>query len=193
MIVVDGESQDQTRDLAADHVDQLLISTPGRAKQMNYGAQHANGEILWFLHADSQPPANADQLIQRALAEQHMVWGRFNVRLSGKQWMFRVIATLMNWRSAITGIATGDQGIFIRRSWFEQIGAYPNIALMEDIALSQKLRKHHRPICLRAKISTSSRRWEQHGTISTILTMWRLRWAYFMGADPDKLAELYNP
>jgi len=191
LIVVDGGSQDQTAVLAEPLADQVITSPRGRAAQMNAGARQACGAILWFLHADSLPPPDAAGLIRAALSDPNRHWGRFDVRLSGRQPALRIVETLMNHRSCCTGIATGDQGIFIRRALFEQIGGYPPIALMEDIALSRLLKRHGRPVCLRQRLHTSSRRWERHGIIQTILLMWRLRLAYFLGADPNRLARSY--
>jgi hypothetical protein len=138
------------------------------------------------------PPPDAAGLIRTALSDPNRHWGRFDVRLSGRQPALRMVETLMNHRSCLTGIATGDQGIFVRRTLFEQIGGYPPIALMEDIALSRLLKRHGRPVCVRQRLETSSRRWEREGILQTILLMWRLRLAYFLGADPNRLARSYD-
>ena len=191
LIVVDGGSRDQTVALAEPLADRGILSSKGRASQMNVGVQHASNPILWFLHVDSQPPPAAANLIRAALSDPRRHWGRFDVRLSGCRSGLRVVETLMNVRSRITGIATGDQGIFVRREQFEQIGGYPPIALMEDIALSRLLKRHSWPVCLRQPLITSSRRWERDGIARTILLMWRLRLAYFLGADPERLARIY--
>ena len=191
LIIADGGSVDQTVALAEPLADRVVAAPKGRAAQMNAGAASARSEILWFLHADSLPPDNAIALIQTALADPNRDWGRFDVRLSGPHPALRMVETLMNGRSRLTGIATGDQGIFVRRAIFEQIGGYPLIALMEDIALSQLLKRHSPPVCLRQPLITSSRRWERGGVFRTILLMWRLRLAYFFGADPDQLARIY--
>ncbi|HRX72226.1 MAG: TIGR04283 family arsenosugar biosynthesis glycosyltransferase [Gammaproteobacteria bacterium] len=191
LIVADGGSRDRTAALAKPLVDQVIMSARGRAAQMNAGASKAQGDILWFLHADSLPPPDALDLIHASLSDPHRCWGRFDVRLSGRHPALRVVETLMNIRSRLTGIATGDQGIFVRRTLFEQIGGYPSIALMEDIALSRLLKRHGRPVCLRQPLQTSSRRWERDGIARTILLMWQLRLAYFFGADPDRLARSY--
>jgi len=191
LIVVDGGSHDHSVALAGPLADMVIISPPGRATQMNAGAQCAHGAILWFLHVDSLPPPNAADLIRMALAHPQHNWGRFDVRLSGSQPLLRCVETLMNVRSRLTGIATGDQGIFVHRSLFEKIGGYPPLALMEDIALSRILKRHSRPACLNQRLLTSSRRWEQGGILRTILLMWRLRLAYFFGADPNALARTY--
>jgi rSAM/selenodomain-associated transferase 2 len=191
LIIVDGGSRDQTVALAEPLADRVIISSKGRAAQMNVGAQHASNAILWFLHADSQPPPAAVNLISAALSDPRRHWGRFDVRLSGRQPGLRVVEALMNVRSRLTGIATGDQGIFVRRELFEQIGGYPPIALMEDIALSRSLKRFSRPVCLRQPLITSSRRWERDGIAHTILLMWRLRLAYCLGANPERLARIY--
>lgn len=146
LIVVDGGSRDRTVALAEPLADRVIVGSPGRAAQMNAGAGQASGDILWFLHADSLPPPNAVALIRAALARPDRHWGRFNVRLSGHHPLLRVVETLMNVRSRLTGIATGDQGIFVRRALFERVGGYPALALMEDIALSRLLKRQSRPV-----------------------------------------------
>jgi len=191
IIVADGGSRDRSAEVARAFADGIVLAPQGRAKQMNLGARAANGEILWFLHADSQPPAGADGLIHQVLAEPGVLWGRFDVRLSGDHPLLRLVETLMNIRSRLTAIATGDQGIFVRRESFEQAGGYPEIPLMEDIALSRVLKRASRPACLRQCLTTSSRRWERNGILRTILLMWGLRLAYFLGASPARLARLY--
>ncbi len=191
LIVVDGGSTDNSVVIATPLADQVLTARKGRAAQMNAGARAAQGDIFWFLHGDSLPPPAAAALIRTALNRSGHAWGRFDVQLSGSQPLLRVVETLMNTRSCLTGIATGDQGIFMRRAVFEHVGGYPDIALMEDIALSRALKRISRPVCLRQYLLTSSRRWEQNGIWKTILLMWRLRLAYFLGADPTRLARLY--
>lgn len=191
LLLADGGSRDGTPALAAPWVDAVLGAPRGRAAQMNAGARQAHGDILWFLHADSLPPPDALSLIRAALAGQERGWGRFDVRLSGRRPSLRMVEFSMNLRSGLTGIATGDQGIFVRRDLFERIGGYPPIALMEDIALSRALKRYSRPVCLRQRVLTSSRRWERDGIARTVLLMWRLRLAYFLGADPDRLARIY--
>ncbi len=191
LIVVDGGSTDNTVAIAGPLADRVLATPTGRAVQMNAGAQAACGGILWFLHGDSLPPPAAAASIRAALAGSNQHWGRFDVRLSGNRPLLRIVETLMNHRSCLTGVATGDQGIFVRRSVFAQVGGYPAIPLMEDIALSHALKRISRPVCLHQRLLTSSRRWEQRGIWKTILLMWRLRLAYFLGTDPARLARLY--
>jgi rSAM/selenodomain-associated transferase 2 len=193
IILSDGGSDDRTVELAEPLVDRVVTSSPGRAIQMNQGAAVATGEVLWFLHADTIVPATAYIPLLSCLDGGTKVWGRFNVRLSGHQAMFRLIEMMMNLRSCITGIATGDQGIFLLRHTFEQLGGFTQIPLMEDIALSKKLKKISRPACIKRKIVTSSRRWEKQGIFATILLMWRLRLAYFFGVSAERLAAKYNP
>ena len=186
LIVVDGGSRDNTIEHTQGLVDQLLISKPGRALQMNIGAELAKGDVLVFLHADTQLPDAADTLIIDAI-NQGQQWGRFNVRLSGQHILFRVIEIMMNWRSCLTGIATGDQVIFVQRAVFEQVGAYPEIKLMEDVELSKRLKSFGKPACIKQRVITSSRKWEKNGIIKTVMLMWRLRLLYFFGTSPDKL------
>lgn len=170
--------------------DKIISSAKGRARQMNLGASHASGDVLIFLHADTYLPDHALQLIEHHLGSKQ--WGRFDIQLSGNHVMLKVIARMMNARSRLTGIATGDQTIFVTRHAFEAVGQYPEIALMEDIALSKALKKISPPLCLDAKVTSSGRRWEHFGIYRTILLMWTLRLRYFFGADPQRLAELYS-
>lgn len=192
LILVDGGSQDDTLARAKPWVDQLIESEKGRARQMNAGAAGATGEILWFVHADTQLPSGSDESIVTGLTKSGRGWGRFDVSLSGNPVLLKVVAFMINWRSRLTGIATGDQGIFLYTTLFRQVGGFPEIALMEDVALSKRLKAVSRPVSLRARLLTSSRRWEQRGIIRTILLMWRLRLAYALGADPQTLATRYR-
>ncbi len=192
LIVVDGGSTDHSLEIATPLADHALTASKGRAAQMNAGAAIAHGEILWFLHADSDVPPNALNLIETALRTTQ--WGRFDVTLSGRPRLLRLVEKLMNWRSRWTGIATGDQGIFVTRAAFASLGGYPTIPLMEDIALSSLLLKHFgKPACIATKLVTSSRRWEQNGIVKTIVLMWGLRFAYWCGVSPITLAALYYP
>ncbi len=188
IIVVDGGSTDATCTRAAKLVDQLLEAPPGRARQMNAGANASCNELLLFLHADTLLPADAAAVLT---AQSRPCWGRFDVRLSGGHFALRVVETLMNWRSRVTGIATGDQAMFVSRALFFAAGGFPDQPLMEDIALSATLRERLRPRCLRAWVVTSSRRWEQHGVFRTIAHMWWLRYRYWRGVDPQILAADY--
>jgi rSAM/selenodomain-associated transferase 2 len=191
IVAVDGGSSDKTLDLAEPLSDRLLRSARGRARQMNAGAAAGHGDILLFLHADTVLPAQADRLVREAIAG-GAHWGRFDVRIAGNSAWFPLIAALMNLRSRLTGIATGDQAIFVRRTAFAQIGGFADIPLMEDILLSQRLKRLGRPACLRQKVVTSGRRWEQHGILRTVFTMWWLRLRFFLGADPAALASEYG-
>jgi rSAM/selenodomain-associated transferase 2 len=191
VIVIDGGSNDGTPGLAHPFADRVAGAPRGRALQMNAGAEVAKGNVLLFLHADTRLPADADRLIETALAEPGSTWGRFDVCIPGGR-MLALVAKTMNLRSRATGIATGDQAIFVTRAAFEACGGVPAIALMEDIAFSKRLRRLGAPICLRDQVSTSSRRWQKHGILRTVLLMWRLRLAYFFGANPTDLARIYG-
>ena len=191
IVVVDGGSTDNTADIARPLADQVIFSPRGRALQMNAGAAAAHGDFLLFLHADCRLPPAADGVIVDGLHRARKTWGRFDVTLTGRHPLLQVIAAMMNLRSRLTGIATGDQGIFVTRSLFEAAGRYPEIALMEDIAFTLALRTFSRPLALRHRISVSGRRWEKHGVWRTMLLMWRLRFQYWLGADPAKLAHRY--
>lgn len=192
IIVVDGESSDATVERAHGLADLVLSAPRGRALQMNAGARASRGAALLFLHADTELPPNADCLLRSFLDHPERVWGRFGVRITGDHWLLPVVASMMNLRSRLTGVATGDQAIFVRRTAFEAIGGFPDLALMEDIELSCKLMRLARPDCLRAKVNTSGRRWESNGVMRTVFLMWRLRFAYWRGADHKELARLYG-
>jgi rSAM/selenodomain-associated transferase 2 len=191
VIVVDGGSSDGTPELARPLADRVIAAPRGRSLQMNAGAGAAQGDVLLFLHADTRLPEDAERLVLDGLARSERVWGRFDVRIEGGG-KLRMVAMMMNWRSRISGIATGDQALFVTRAAFEHVGGFPTIALMEDVALSVRLKRLGRPLALRARVTTSGRRWRQHGILRTVLLMWRLRLAYFLGADPAKLARAYG-
>lgn len=192
VIIVDGGSGDGTPELAQPLADRVAAAPPGRARQMNEGAATARGDVLLFLHADTMLPEAADRLVAEALADPRRAWGRFDVQIAGRQRALALVATMMNWRSRLSGIATGDQAIFVRRAAFAAVGGFPDIPLMEDIALSRALKRLSRPSCIGSQVTTSGRRWEQQGVARTILLMWRLRLAYSFGADPAKLASRYG-
>jgi len=191
VIVVDGGSDDDSVLQAQPCADVVMDAPRGRARQMNVGAASAHGAILLFLHADTQLPPGADGLIRKAI-EAGGVWGRFDVRIVGQHPMLRVVAILMNWRSCLTGLATGDQAMFVRRDVFERVGGFPDQLLMEDIELSQRLRRLARPVCITRQVATSGRRWETLGVWRTIFLMWRLRWRYWRGESAEHLAEAYR-
>ena len=193
LIIVDAGSTDNTQKLAAPLADYVLETKRGRARQMNAGAKFAHNEILLFLHADTHLPAKAELLIINGLAKSGRQWGRFDVRLSGQAKLLRLVERLMNWRSCLTGIATGDQAIFIQKSLYNKVQGFPEIPLMEDISLSKKLKRISPPLCIRKNpVITSSRRWEENGIIRTILLMWSLRLAYALGASPETLKKHYR-
>lgn len=191
VIVVDGGSRDETADCARPLADCVIASPRGRGRQMNVGAAQATGDILLFLHADTLLPASALSSVSAAVAR-GACWGRFDVHIAGAISGLAMVAFMMNWRSRLTGIATGDQAIFVTRTAFQRQGGFPTIPLMEDIALSQALRKVAWPACLADQVSTSGRRWEKHGLLRTILSMWWLRLRFFLGASPHALAREYG-
>ena len=193
IVVVDGGSDISPCASIPEDADVICItSEKGRANQMNAGADKATGHWLWFLHADSTVDITA-ALGQILSLPESRIWGRFDVRLSAKDWRLRIVAFMMNWRSRLTGIATGDQGIFVRCEIFKQVGGFPQIPIMEDVALSSMLKKCSRPFCSRQLITTSSRRWETNGVFKTMLLMWALRAAYAMGVSTQRLVEFYKP
>jgi rSAM/selenodomain-associated transferase 2 len=191
VIVCDGGSSDCTVELAAPLADKLIAAPRGRASQMNAGAALARGEVLLFLHADTTLPDDAAKLLAEALRA-GCVWGRFDVDICGRSMWLPLVAALMNSRSRLTGIATGDQAMFVTRHAYAAVRGFPDIALMEDIELSKRLLKLSRPACIAARVTTSGRRWERHGVWRTILRMWWLRLRYFLGADPAQLAREYG-
>ena len=193
VIVVDGGSEDDTMALAraSGLADTVLLAERGRALQMNAGAGSASGEVLMFLHIDTHLPANADLAVYQALAGMSG-WGRFDVRIEGRHWLLPVVAGGMNWRSRVTGIATGDQTLFVSKALFHQCGGFPLLPLMEDIAFSRVLKRHAVPLSLREKVTTSGRRWERRGVMRTIVLMWWLRLAYYFGVSPYRLAGSYS-
>jgi len=186
VIVADGGSSDGTPRLAAPFADRVIAAPRGRAAQMNAGAAAARGDALLFLHADTRLPPEADRLVREALAAH--AWGRFDVAIDSDDPRLAVIAYFINRRSRLSGIATGDQAMFVRRDAFP---GFPPIALMEDVAFSRAMKQVGPPACLAARVVTSARRWERHGVARTVLLMWRLRYEYWRGADPDELARRY--
>lgn len=195
IIVVDGGSTDHTVNIARSHSLQVLSERPGRARQMNSGAVAATGELIWFIHADTRitPAAIAELLKVLSTCPSESCWGRFDVHIDATPSIYRCIEAFMNWRSRLTGIATGDQAIFVNADLFHRVGAYRDMPLMEDIDLSARLCKVVRPSCLRARVQTSARRWQQHGVLRTILKMWSLRLGYFLGIAPERLVKWYYP
>lgn len=191
LLVVDGGSSDATVACATAACDRVLVAPRGRGSQMNAGAAAASGVVLVFLHADTTLPRDALAAVRQAVAA-GAVWGRFDVRISGESAWLPLIAATMNLRSRLSGIATGDQAIFVLKKTFLDAGGFPDIPLMEDVALSTVLRRRYRPACLRQKVITSGRRWEKNGVLKTIWRMWSLRWRYFFGADPQQLAVEYG-
>lgn len=191
VIIVDGGSTDGSAGLASGAGFRVITSERGRSRQMNAGAAVAKGNALLFLHADTQLPAGALTLIEQAFAGGRFCWGRFDVAISGSSIWFPIVARLINWRSWLTGIATGDQAMFMRRNTFASLGGFPEIPLMEDIALSKHLLEYSRPARIRQCVTTSGRRWEQYGVWRTIFLMWRLRWAYWRGVPAEELVKAY--
>lgn len=194
VIVVDGGSEDDSRQKALCAGAQVIQSGRGRARQMNAGAAAARGDIFLFLHADTMLPPDARNTIVSAVrrSDSPYAWGRFDVHISGCSYMLRLVAALMNWRSRLGGIATGDQAIFMTRRAFESAGGYPDQPLMEDVELSKRLLTLTRPTCLKDRVVTSGRRWEEHGIWRTIWLMWRLRWLYWRGVQAGELEKLYR-
>jgi rSAM/selenodomain-associated transferase 2 len=192
VIVIDGGSSDETVGRARNLADLVLSAPRGRASQMNAGARSSRGAALLFLHADTTLPQDADRPLRSFLEDPEQIWGRFDVQITGSHWLLPIVARMMNLRSRLTCVATGDQAIFVRRAAFEAVGGFRDLPLMEDIELSRRLMRLARPICLRTKVTTSGRRWEKHGVMRTIILMWRLRFAYWHGADPRELAKRYG-
>ena len=190
VVVVDGGSRDESRRIASS-ADRVVQSASGRARQLKVGIAAARGEFIWMVHADSCVTAKLLNQIRRNAVDISVRWGRVDVRLAGDALAYRVIEWSMNWRSRLTGICTGDQGIFVRRELLQLVGGLPQQALMEDIELSKQLRKLAVPRRLAGPIETSARRWEHDGILRTVLRMWYFRLAYFFGANPERLAARY--
>ena len=194
VVIVDGGSRDDTESVLARWPRARIVSSPrGRATQMNAGATHSAGDVILFLHADTRLPAGFSDAIERALDDQRVTGGRFDVAFDNPAWPFRMIAAMMNLRSRLSGIFTGDQAIFVRRAAFEALGGYPEIPLMEDIAFTRRLRRLGRVACLRHRVTTSARKWERDGIARTIGLMWMLRFLYFCGVSPERLHRWYYP
>lgn len=195
LIVVDAGSTDGMAKLAQPLADRVVQSEKGRGAQMNIGASvvrpGAKNNVLLFLHADTRLPSSVLIEINRFVLSDK-AWGRFDVRLSGRGVMFRVVAWFMNWRSRLSGVCTGDQALFVRREVFEALGGFEPLPIMEDIEFSRRLRLISQPFCIREPVTTDSRRWEQGGVWRTILLMWRLRWRYWRGESPENLAHAYR-
>ena len=192
VIVADGGSDDNTVALSLPLADRVIVAARGRARQMNAGARYAAGSVLLFLHADTLLPSDVGSLIMEGMEREGRSWGRFDVCLSGRQPLLRAVEFMMNRRSRLTGICTGDQAIFVRRALFEEIGGFPEIDLMEDLALCRKLKRRCPPLCLLRPVLTSSRRWDRDGVLRTVALMWWLRLAYVAGVDPRRLAMAYK-
>lgn len=192
IIVVDGGSHDKSATLSEPLASRVVSSPPGRALQMNVGAKSATGDVFLFLHVDTLLPNDAVTALEQCMSDGQSGWGRFDVRLSGRHVLFRIIERMMNWRSRLTGIATGDQAIFISRDLFERLDGYADIPLMEDIEISRRLKLYRKPIFFQQQVITSSRRWEQSGIFKTVWLMWRLRLAFWLGMDPAELAKRYR-
>jgi rSAM/selenodomain-associated transferase 2 len=191
VIVVDGGSVDRTREISAETGAMVITGAPGRARQMNIGAQQASGDILLFLHADTRLPPAAFHDMVAALEDPRYLGGRFDVDLEGDHWMLKVVGAMINHRSRITKVSTGDQAIFVRREVFARMGGFPDIPLMEDLAFCRALKRLGRIACLRSRVITSARRWETHGVWRTIIKMWILKLLYFAGVSPMKLKRFY--
>ena len=195
IIIVDGGSTDGTRAVLRASIGahiQVVTASGGRARQMNAGAAQATTPFLLFLHADTTLPDGGVEFVVTALGSSRSPWGRFDVRFDRPKTIYRVIAWFMNWRSAVTGICTGDQAIFTTAEAFAVVHGFAEMPLMEDIEFSKKLKRLGKPIRAETAVTTAARRWEAHGPIRTILTMWWLRFRYWLGTPPESLARWYQ-
>ena len=188
VIVSDGGSTDDTLTISNQFPCQIVTGNPGRARQMHHATHQAKGDWLLFLHADCYLPTDWQLAVRQT---KH--WGFFPARLSGKHWLLRIIEAAMVWRSRITRVGTGDQGLFFQRDFYQQLGGFADIPIMEDIAMSKQARRQARPTIANSHIVTSSRRWDQNGICRTVLQMWSLRLAYWLGAKPERLHRFYYP
>jgi len=192
LMLVDGGSSDGTAQILQGSELRFLTSKPGRAVQMNAGARVCESDIILFLHADTDISSGSVEFLRELGGKPDMVGGRFDVRLSGQQIALRVIEWFINLRSRLSRISTGDQAMFVRREVFEAMGGFSDIPLMEDVEFSRRLKRRGKIACLRQKVCTSSRRWEGHGMVRTVVLMWRLRLLYWLGVSPEKLVEMYR-
>ena len=192
VVVVDGGSRDATREVAARLADRVLVAPRGRAAQMNAGAAAARGDVLLFLHADTRLPDDFADAVAKVLVAPDVVGGFFAVALDAPGWRYALTARLISVRSRLTGIATGDQAIFVRRAVFEALGGFAPLPLMEDIELMHRLKRRGRVAALRQAVTTSTRRWERRGFWRTVLLMWALRVGYYAGISPGTLARWYR-
>lgn len=192
VIVVDGGSTDRTAEAVRATSARLVVSPRGRAAQMNAGARQAAGDVLLFLHADTKLPAGASRDIRECMADARCAGGRFDIRLDSTRPLLRLVGRMISLRSRLTRVATGDQAIFVRRAVFERLGGFPEMPLMEDVAFSRALKKEGSIACLRARVTSSARRWEKHGPVRTILLMWALKLLYLAGVPPTRLKRLYG-
>jgi rSAM/selenodomain-associated transferase 2 len=190
-IVVDGGSRDKTAQMGERAGAQVIISECGRARQMNRGVREANGDVLLFLHADTRLPVTAWADIGNALSDRRYVGGRFDIDLEGDHPMLKIIAAMISYRSRLTKVSTGDQALFVRREIFREMGGFPDIDLMEDIAFCRALKRIGRIACLRSKVISSARRWEMNGVWRTVSKMWILKLLYFVGVSPGTLKRFY--
>ena len=191
IIIIDGGSSDNSARLTQELGCKVLISKPSRGLQQHVGALQSENEILLFLHADTNLPNDAFSLIHQALKSSNKSWGRFDVSFSNSSLIYKIIAWMMNKRSCLTGIVTGDHIIFTTRSSYFKSGGFADIPIMEDIDISKRLKLISKPICLKHKVVTSSRKWEQQGVSKTIIKMWCLRTLFFFGVSSKRLARLY--
>ena len=191
VIVVDGGSSDRTREISEQMGAVVITGAPGRARQMNRGAGQATGDVLLFLHADTRLPPRAFDDIVAALEDQRFLAGRFDVDLEGDHWLLKIVGAMINQRSRITKVGTGDQAIFVRREVFARMGGFPDIPLMEDIAFCRALKRLGGIACLRSRVRTSARRWETEGVWRTVIKMWILKVLYFAGVSPVTLKRFY--
>jgi len=193
IIIVDGTEEQDT--LKAIHSNNAIkiSSEKGRAKQMNSGASVARGEVLIFLHADTELPPRALKKIHFLMEQGDRVGGAFDLGIKSDKFIFKVIATLSSLRSRLNRIPFGDQAIFIQREFFNTIGGYKEIPLMEDVELMRRIKKSGNRIWIfYDRVMTSPRRWEKEGVVYCTLRNWTLQTLYFLGISPHRLAVFYK-
>jgi rSAM/selenodomain-associated transferase 2 len=193
IIVVDGGSADNTVALARPLADQVIQSPPGLGRQMNEGAKVASGFIFLFLHPETQLPDDADTQVMYGRARDTAVWGRFDLRLTGRHMLLPLVARYLNWRSRVSGIATGEQAIFVQRETFFRVGGYSHIPVLEDVELSERLREISPPICVTSRVTVPGDRYDRDGVWTTLRRITAMRWRYRMGVKPERLAKRYAP
>ena len=192
IVVVDGGSIDASVAQARPLCDALIVASRGRARQMNAGARASHGDAIAFVHADTIVPPTFAADIASALSDSAAVGGRFDVELDDRAIPYRIIGAMISLRSRLSRTGTGDQAIFVRRAIFDRLGGFPELELCEDLEFSRRMKRAGRVACLRARVTTSARRWNRDGVVRTVVRMWLIRAMYLLGVPPARLKRMYS-